>query len=704
VFSQQLARFQLASNHIHIIGDLFLAQFAPVKHSSTGEQPAFEIDRLVDSSTGDRQEIWPSAGGAARVAYLLAPYVDQLTLSASLGESSELEALLAARRTRSEAAITLNSLQKKGSIARVLRAYTKNFNDDAGSELWKLAFRVEFPQVLTSSARKLRLDAAKSFVLADYGRGAITANVIADVFRHKPDHVVIFAARRNEEAYRQLPRSNANIVVLCTERSALRWTSLNNPPQTFPLESPSDYLQLLALVLVHLANTFPYVNHFAVICEPAALRCFVFAKDSATKRWSVHYCHGFQENGASIRDRVPGSASAFLAAFARRLLCDGSHDLTNTIVEATRTGVDCVSELLEQGIGFVNGNFGRPEEIKEQLVPSASTSLLATFEPDIAKVVSQTPMATGLLGHAQLYGHLPEIVETLPDYYVPDSQRQRVKAVINTLNSYVTRTNHKRPFNMLLSALPGSGKSHFVHCIARKLRELATSAVNRDELHPLLEFNLSSIDKVPQFEEQLLDIYQDVRDERAAGRMPIVILDEFDSLLTAGDGAANQMSPIFAKMLAPLWDGVFALAKKTRRLGGFVLIMVVSDERFLETLKQGKGIDFESRIDIYFTLAEPTGDEKLEAQVRVALPMLKKHFGDTVTHVELAVLDAIGRADFPRRNRGIDQLFLLSTKPVDQTFRVEHLAPSALIANRIAQNLDLEASIKRFGRSVIRCS
>lgn len=704
MFSQQLARFPLASNHIHIVGDLFLAQFAPVKSSSIGEQPAFEIERLIDSPTGDRNDIWLSAGGAARVAYLLAPYVDQLTLSAPLGESSELEALLAARRTRSGAAITLNSLQKKGSIARVLRAYTKNSND-AGSELWKLAFRLESPQVLTSGARKARLNAAKSFVLADYGRGAITAGVIGEVFRHKPDDVIIFAARRNAEAYRQLPRSNANIVVLCTERSALRWTSLNNPPETFPLESPSDYLQLLALVLVHLANTFPYVNHFAVICEPASLRCFVFAKDSETQRWSVHYCQGFQENGGSIRDRVPGSASAFLAAFARRLLCDGSHDLTSMIVEATRTGVDCVSELLEQGIGFENGNFGRPEEIKERLVPSASTSLLTTFESDIANVVSATPMATGLLGHAQLYGQLPEIVETLPDYYVPASQRQRVNAVVSTLNSYVTRSNHKRPFNMLLSALPGSGKSHFVHCIARKLRELATSAVNRDELHPLLEFNLSSIDKVPQFEDQLLDIYQDVRDERAAGRMPIVVLDEFDSLLTAtGDGAANQMSPIFAKMLAPLWDGVFAFAKKTRRLGGFVLIMVVSDERFLESLKQGKGVDFESRIDIHFTLAEPTGEEKLEAQVRVALPMLRKHFGDTVTHVELAVLDAIGWADFPRRNRGIDQLFLLSTKPAHQTFRIEHLAPSALIDNRIAQNLNLEASIKRFGRSVIRCS
>jgi hypothetical protein len=682
------------------VGDLFLAQFVPVKSSSAGEKPAYEIDRPNGSSTADRQDIWPSAGGAARVAYLLAPYVDHLTLSAPLGESSELESLLAAKQTRGGRPITLNSFQKKGSIARVLRAYKRD-TDSVGSEMWKLAFRLEFPHIPKSGARKLKLDGAKSFVLADYGRGTITSKVIEEVFRHQPDRVIIFAARTNAVAYRQLPRSNPNVVVLCTDRSALRWTSLPNPPETFPLESPSDYLPLLGHVHAALAGAFPHVNHFVVICEPASLRCFVFAKDLTNQRWSVHYCKDFQKKGDSIRDRVPGSASAFLAAFARTHLCSDSNDLTNLIVRATTTGVDCVSELLEQGIRFENGNFGRPEKIKEQLAPSASSKRL---ESDLTKVVSATPMATGLLGDAQLYGKLPEIDETLPDYYVPKSQQKKVSAVISTLNSYVTRSNHKRPFNMLLSALPGSGKSHFVHCIARRLRELATGSVNRDDLHPLLEFNLSSIGEVAQFEDQLLDIYQDVRDERAAGRMPIVILDEFDSLLTAGERSANPMGPIFAKMLAPLWDGVFAFAKKTRRLGGFVLIMVVSDKRFLQSLKKGKGVDFESRIDIHFTLAEPSGDEKLEAQVRVAIPMLRKHFGDTVTHVELAVLDAIGRAEFPRKNRGIDQLFLLSTKPAEQTFRVEHLAPSALIDNRIAQNLNPEASSKRFGRSVIRCS
>jgi hypothetical protein len=694
------------SLHIHIIGDLFLAEFVPVKSSAAGEQPAFEVKRLIDYPSADPRGIWTSPGGAARVASLLAPHVDSLTLSAPLGKSSPLEALLDARRTRTGAPIKLNSLDEKGAIARVLRAYTK-VSGEADLEAWKLAFRLEFPQVLTSSAGMARLDAAEAFVLADYGRGAITASVLQEVVGHNPNHLIIFtnyyATNRDAEIYRHLARSAANIVVICTDRSALRWTSLPMPPPpTFPLESPSDYLELLALVLVGLSKAFPNVHYFVVICEPDSQRCFIFARDPATRCWSIYYCKGRPGDVLSTREHVPGSASAFLAAFTRKLLRDSADDITNALTGATRAGIGCVTQLLEKGVIFDGDHFGRPEEIDDKSVPLATTEFLTSFEQDIAEVVSATQMPTGLLRYAQLYGQLPNIVETLPGYYLPDSQGEKVNAVVSTLNSYITRRNHKRPFNMLLSAFPGSGKSHFVHCLARKLAEVATSG---EELHPLLEFNLSAIGNASLFEDQLLDIYQDVRDERAAGRIPIVMLDEFDSLLTTlGKDANTQMSMIFAKMLAPLWDGVFAFAKKTRRLGGFVLIMVVSDERFMERLGEGKGIDFESRIDIQFTLPEPTVDEKLEAQVRVALPMLKKHFGDTVSHVELAVLDAIGRATFPRRNRGIDQLFLLSTRPSDQTFRVQHLAPSTLIDNRIAKDLDREASAKRFGRSVIRCT
>lgn len=687
---------------VHIIGDLFLAEFVPVKSSTAGEQPAFEVRRLTADPSAHSSGIWTSVGGAARVASLLAPHVDSLTLSAPLGKLSRLEGLLTSRRTRSDAPIKLNSFYEEGAVARVLRAYTK-VSAESDPDEWKLAFRLEFPQVLASSAVKARVDAAEVFVLADYGRGTITESVLKKVVRHKPDHLIIYAANQSAEVYRHLAPCDGNIVVLCTDRSALGWASLPNPPDSFPLEGPSDYSDLLALVLGGLIKAFPSVNYFVVICKPDSQRCFIFARNLEERCWSVYYCEGREGEVQSTRERVPGSSSAFLAAFTRRLLRDGANDMITAVSEATRTGISCVTQLLEKGMIFDKNHFGRPEEINDQSVPLAKTGFLTDFAENIAEVVSTTQMPTGLLGHAQLYGQLPDIVDTLPGYYLPESQRENVNAVISTLDSYITRRNHKRPFNMLLSAFPGSGKSYFVQCLARRLTELAASG---EELHPLLEFNLSSIGNVSVFEDQLLDIYQDVRDERAAGRMPIVMLDEFDSLLTtSGKGADAQMSVIFAKMLAPLWDGVFAFEKKTRRLGGFVLIMVVSDEKFLQKLgKVGKGKDFESRIDIHFTLPEPEGDEKLEAQVRVALPMLKKHFGDTVSRVELAVLDAIGRATFPRRNRGIDQLFLLSTRPSDSTFRVQHLAPSTLIARRIATGLDLKASTKRFGRSVVRCT
>ena len=110
--------------------------------------------------------------------------------------------------------------------------------------------------------------------------------------------------------------------------------------------------------------------------------------------------------------------------------------------------------------------------------------------------------------------------------------------------------------------------------------------------------------------------------------------------------------------------------------------MAASDKDFLKSPPKGKASDFLSRLDVRLDLQQDslqmTPEEKSEAQIRVAVTMLKKHFGDQVRRVQLAVLDAIGSAKFAGRNRAIDQLIMMSATPADGTFTTAHLPTSEL--------------------------
>jgi len=462
-------------------------------------------------------------------------------------------------------------------------------------------------------------------------------------------------------------------------------------------------MNLLVAILAALQERFPSAAQFVVTCQPLTDRCFVFIPDLVARgTWRVYQCRVHDDNARRREHQAPpGAKTAFIAAFARALLRTPASPEQS--VQAALGAIASVNKLQIAGVSVTADGFGRPEQLPDTLPASMKTW---SGVIDEATLTAPIPPPEGLLGRAALYGRLPPSQEILPGYYVPSSARDHVASLVDALSAYLSRPMQKRPFNILLRADPGSGKSYFVECLARRVRGLAAGRGPNDDLHPLLTVNFSAITSVVAFEEQLLDVYNDIRDERAAGRIPLVMLDEFDTLVSREHTSVqgSGMGEILAKMLGPLWDGVFYNERKVRRLGGFVLIMVVSDSTFLERLDVGKGRDFETRLDIRFELPHPTDpDEIYESNVRVALSMLAKHFGADVDYVELAVLHALGRADFPRRNRGIDQLFLLSKRPPDRVFRLEHLAPESLRNPRIIDKLDVVAAAKTFRRDVISC-
>jgi hypothetical protein len=691
-------------SHVHVIGDLFLAEFLPVESFISAEGPAY---RVIALSPNEPARSYSSLGGSARVAALLAPYVDDLTLYAPIPASSEIAALIATTRTRAGRQVIVKSPRVRGSNTRILRSYSR-----ASTGQWGMVLRVEYPEYLevetasevTTSGvpETATASPAETVVVGDFGHGFVTEDLLRGSLTPAA-RVILYAGHLKANDFGMLGGVREAIVI-CSDNLALRWTSLSDPPARLPDDEPVHYLNLLATMLAALKSRFATVKHFVVTCQPLTQRCFVFAHDVSSDSWLVYYCH-LTEAITPSADAPPGAKTAFVASLAQSLLQSDQEDLTRQVIQGALRGIACVSYLSDQGVGSVSGSLGRVETLPDSLPTSATTELVGNVGS--ALLVAPIRDSHGLLGRAALHGRLPAAPEVLPGYYVPASAQDGVRGFVEALGTYLSKVSHRRPFNVLLSAAPGSGKSYFVECLVRRLRALSVENGRGEDLHPLIEVNLSAVESVGAFEEQLLDVYNDIRDERAAGRIPVVMLDEFDSLLHQSDSNGKRegaMNVVLAKMLSPLWDGVFATAKKTRRLGGFVLIMVVSDEQFLQKLDVGKGKDFESRLDISCKLPAPSGvEEEFESKVRVALAMLAKHFGEGVEFVELAVLEAVGRATFARRNRGIDQLFLLSKQPLDRVFRLGHLAPLPLRSERIVAGLDVEAAANKFGTGVIRC-
>ena len=681
------------ATHVHIVGDCFVGEFVPVEIVPSSEGPAY---RVVPVANDDTVTTFPSLGGAARIAALIGPHADRVTVTAPIPSDSDAARLVSEASKRIGERIVLTKLPVTGTNARIARYYRKTL-----LETWELVHRVEYPDSLSLHGGSIERAANVDLVvIADFGSSFLTDKLLKQCLPTACPCVVLYAGHSGatDIAARTKPS-----IVLCSDQVALTWTGVEDPPKRLPDDDPVHYINVLSTMLAAMVKSFPSARQFVVTSGALTKRCFVFAPDRSSASWLIYQCR-VRESGSSTDYSPPGAKTAFIAAFARGLL-QGALEPNLQVVQAALAAIASVNVLGRAGVSITTDGFGRPEELPDGGPASTDTRLVGHV--DSASLAAPVHAPKGLLGRAILYGRLPSLDEVLPGYYVPASAQPRVEGLADALSAYLSRPSQKRPFNILLRADPGSGKSYFVECLARRVRALAKGRGRDENLHPLLEVNLSAVASAAAFEEQLLDVYNDIRDERAAGKTPVVMLDEFDSLVSHGDsqdGRNDGMSRILAKMLAPLWDGVFYTGHKARRLGGFVLIMVVSDPTFLEQLDVGKGRDFESRLDVRFELPSPSDPaEQFESNVRVALSMLVKHFGSDVEYVELAVLEALGSATIPRRNRGIDQLFLLSSKPADRIFRVVHLAPESLRNPRIIEKFDLNAAKNVFGRAVIRC-
>lgn len=182
------------------------------------------------------------------------------------------------------------------------------------------------------------------------------------------------------------------------------------------------------------------------------------------------------------------------------------------------------------------------------------------------------------------------------------------RSIKNLIWEYISTKNTVRPLSIAVFGTPGSGKSFGV-------TEIASSIAPK--LIKKLDYNLSQF-RSPS---DLINAFHRVRDYSLKGRIPLVILDEFDSSF---DGKLGWLK----YFLAPMQDGVFREGEATHSIGKAILVFAggtsstfkefcgkgILDENdqkeFNTYFKTAKGPDFVSRLRGYVNIlgVNPTDD------------------------------------------------------------------------------------------------
>jgi hypothetical protein len=232
--------------------------------------------------------------------------------------------------------------------------------------------------------------------------------------------------------------------------------------------------------------------------------------------------------------------------------------------------------------------------------------------------------------------------------------------VTNEIYSYFTDATRTRPLNCLMLASPGSGKSHFIDCIAKKLSHLRLVATT---------FNMASMASVADFARPL----DEVRNTKVDDKVPLLFLDEFDA-------TPNN----YSLLLPLLWDGALSIGPRHLKLGKVVIVLAGSSASLPSTLKQAKGMRSEVQlsadttqklIDLFSRINGPVvnipslgrggeGTRPMD-KVVIAVQLLKRRFGSDLKRVPFAFLRFIAKAQFRYDVRSITSLIDLIKSNVE---------------------------------------
>jgi DNA replication protein DnaC len=278
----------------------------------------------------------------------------------------------------------------------------------------------------------------------------------------------------------------------------------------------------------------------------------------------------------------------------------------------------------------------------------------------------------------------------LDDYVTLDWQHyEEIQKLLKVILDYTKDSTKRRPLNVIMQAEPGSGKSHFIKSIARRMASDGVSAVT---------FNMASLESVDDFIQPL----EEVRNVKVVDKIPLLFLDEFDS------------DPKNYSLLLPLlWDGELSVGQRRLRIGKVVTVLAGSGRAIGATMKNAKSMrpetddnvgklpDLLSRIN-GGELTIPNLDEVSSARDRrvdkvcLTIALLAQRF-DSLHSVPWAFLKFVAETKFRYGVRSISHLIdLIPSQAADKVslaigdLQLPLSNPKALKASSLAFHLVAE--------------
>jgi hypothetical protein len=258
----------------------------------------------------------------------------------------------------------------------------------------------------------------------------------------------------------------------------------------------------------------------------------------------------------------------------------------------------------------------------------------------------------------------------LGDYVNLDWQhRLDIVALMNRIRGYAYDKSKRRPLNIIMQAEPGSGKSHFIKCLAKSSRLAGDVGA--------VTFNMAGMQAV----EDLIQPLDAVRNLKVLDKTPILFLDEFDS-----DPSK------YALLLPLLWDGEIHVGHRDLKTGKVVIILAASGASIEEAMKNAKSmqkavpgdgtklVDLLSRINGgEFSIPELDAvseeRDRRTDKVCVAISLLKQRYGDRLETVPWCLLNFLAHTKFRYGVRSITHVIDL-LPPIDdenKAIKVEKL-------------------------------
>lgn len=208
---------------------------------------------------------------------------------------------------------------------------------------------------------------------------------------------------------------------------------------------------------------------------------------------------------------------------------------------------------------------------------------------------------------------------------------------VRRIQDYKDDNTRLRPYNILMKAKPGSGKSYFVKCLAKRLN-----------IHPVIG-NLSS----PDSTDVLRSVVNEARNHKAEDRLPLLFLDEVDS-----------DSSLIPFLLPLLWDGELFIAGQVLKIGRCVIICAISDPEWIkmaesndqdtQAIEVKKLSDLLSRFDGgAFAISSIDSPTRRHDKLCVAAELIKRRFPD-IHAVSIGLLEFLASVPLQHEVRSIE--------------------------------------------------